>query len=219
MIASSGCMGAGMRLPDAFTKLHLRMNGEGNVFKDLTGKTITANGGVTQNSTSQYFLGNSAYFDGNGDYLTVPAFNISNDFTFECVVSGASLSTTPITIIGPLNDTSAAGWFRLYWKSINLKLTVYSTSWIDFTWTYTFTSGVDYHIAIVRTSGVIKFYVNGVQVGDPYSYSVYIGTSTGWRIGSDSVTPWYYYNGNMSELRLSSIARYTAAFIPPTRRQ
>lgn len=61
--------GALLRRPDAYTRLKLRFGGEGNVFRDLTGQTITASGNATQTTTNSPFVGKCVVFDGNGDNL------------------------------------------------------------------------------------------------------------------------------------------------------
>lgn len=71
MIARSLGIGAGLRRPDAFTKLKLRFDGEGQVIRDLTGQTITVNGDTTQTATNRRFLGKCAVFDGDNDNLQV----------------------------------------------------------------------------------------------------------------------------------------------------
>ena len=54
---------------DSYTKLMLHMEGSGNSFTDsAASKAVTANHDVTQ-TTAQYKLGgNSAVFDGSGDF-------------------------------------------------------------------------------------------------------------------------------------------------------
>ena len=54
---------------DSYTKLMLHMDSSGNSFTDsAASKAVTANGNVTQ-TTAQYKLGgNSAVFDGSGDF-------------------------------------------------------------------------------------------------------------------------------------------------------
>ena len=64
--------GALLRRPDAYTRLHLRCDGEGQVFRDETGQTITAVGGATQTATGARFAtGKCLSLDGTGDYLTL----------------------------------------------------------------------------------------------------------------------------------------------------
>lgn len=75
-----------MAVYDSFTKLLLHCDGTSNTFIDEIGKTITPAGNATQSTTQSKFGGKSAYFDGTGDYLTIPD---SIDFNFN---------STPFTI-------------------------------------------------------------------------------------------------------------------------
>lgn len=63
--------------------LHLRGYDaqSGQVFKDYSkyNRPITANGNVAHSTTQKKYGNSSIYFDGSGDYLTVPA---SSDFNF-----------------------------------------------------------------------------------------------------------------------------------------
>jgi len=64
---------------DSYTKFLLHGNGSGSTFTDSSpsAKTITAGGTSTQSNVQSVFGGSSAYFDGSGNYLTMPT---SSDF-------------------------------------------------------------------------------------------------------------------------------------------
>jgi hypothetical protein len=77
------------------------------------------------------------------------------------------------------------------------------------------------HLAICRASGSTKMFVNGTQSGSTYSDSnVYLNSanrpliaSNGFTIGGSPS----YFTGYIDDLRITKgIARYTAAFTPPT---
>ena len=88
--------------------------------------TVTRNGNTTQGSFNPFVStypyavatnGGSAYFDGTGDYLTVPdnaAFNLAaNDFTIECWVYLTTIANTPI-IAAQTNTPKSAMSFFIY---------------------------------------------------------------------------------------------------------
>lgn len=78
------------------------------------------------------------------------------------------------------------------------------------------------HVAVVRKGGTVKAFVNGVEIGSFAcgSGSMWIGTPSDMRIGASvcngSGDPAEGFTGRIDWLRISSIARYTSAFAPPT---
>lgn len=239
MIATSGCVGAGMRLPDDFTKLHLRMNGIGTAFRDLKGNAISVYGGAIQNSDSPIFLGNSGKFDGSGDYLTVPAnayvFGASN-FTIEFHVIFASVSGIQTVIMN--QSAYDAGLYQVTFNGTNnqWEFNFGASSQAD-GWYSQYRSpdglgistGTRYSIAFQRVGTTASLYINGASValsvasGFNEFGSVTLGTPTlvsligGYRYKGSTISQ--YLNGFISELRISvGIARYTAASPRQTRR-
>ena len=78
-----------------------------------------------------------------------------------------------------------------------------------------------HHIAIVRSSGTIKGYVNGVEeISSSYSSAIDFGTGGSTVIGElaiDNYAGDYAFRGYISNLRVcKGHAVYTAAFTPPT---
>jgi len=178
-------------------------------------KYITAFGNA-QIDAGQYKFGEvSAQFDGTTDYLDT---NTTNEFAF---------GTGQYTIEGwiRLNSTgkqhsffdirsAGSNDFILYVSSSN-KLEIYNGS--AGTGTTNLTTGVWYHVAVVRDSTNVKVYLNGTQ-----ETSVSASNMTGdrrLRIGGGrdgAGAPNTDLNGWMDEIRVSNIARYTATFTPST---
>src|SRR5690606_37647124 len=83
---------------DPYTVLLMHMDGSdnGTTFTDECGKTVTAHGDVCTKTAEKKFGTASAYFDGNGDYLSVPAsedFNFgAGDFTIDLWVKRSVIS-------------------------------------------------------------------------------------------------------------------------------
>jgi len=77
-----------------------------------------------------------------------------------------------------------------------------------------------YHIAVCRSSGSTRMFVNGVQSGatytdsNNYGASAPLGLGTYWAAGSPFTTS--TLNGYIDDLRITKAARYTANFTPPT---
>jgi hypothetical protein len=85
---------------------------------------------------------------------------------------------------------------------------------------WTPTAGTWYHIALVRSSGVVKFYVDGTAL----TKSTDIGGNANWtdigaalRIGAWQSGSQYDFTGHMDEIRIvKGTAVWTANFTPPT---
>jgi len=173
---------------------------------------ITSSGGAGL-STSQYkFGGASAYFDGVGDYLTIPnntAFNLSGgSYTIECWIYPYGNYTTYNCIIAKRAASTA-------WQ-IYLDLTTgYLRFWngtTDFNTNVTPTTNTWNHIAVVYNSPIINLYLNGINrlssstVNSDVNATIAIGNV----IGNSE-----YFYGYMDELRITKgVARYTSNFTP-----
>ena len=159
----------------------------------------------------------SNYFDGTGDYLTIPngtAFQFATgDFTIECWIK------TTDGAFDIINQYTSGGtnwsWLvvsgSLYWQNSNASSSLYYIALgslpanpISGSWT---------HVAITRTSSVLKFWLNGVGASSTVADTTnYAGSASVVRIGSG-----YYgdFLGNISNLRVvKGVAVYTSNFTP-----
>lgn len=98
-----------------------------------------------------------------------------------------------------------SGTFYLWVGGTSSPITSFSHGTITNTWV---------HFAIVRSSGTIKVYQDGV-VKATVSYASSITTSQTFRIGSEGTSS-TYFGGLITNFRWSTIARYTANFTTPT---
>lgn len=113
MLAGMVGAGAALRRPDAFTKIHLRCDGEGQAIRDETGQTITAVGGATQTATGARFAtGKCLSLDGTGDYLTLGTKS-NLDFLHE---------------VGEAGKWSIALWIAWDWDNGNSAPTLYDSN-------------------------------------------------------------------------------------------
>ena len=188
--------------------LAMHMDGANNstTFTELTGKTITPYGNA-QIKTAQYkFGGSSAYFDGVGDYLSATITAIgTGDYTIDAWVYPTSVAAgykTIFCLAGNINLTLNANTFA--WYEGGLRITspaITANSW--------------YHVAAVRSAGVVSLYVNGVPAGATYSSALNI-TGTLATVGGISASE--YLTGYIDDLRVTNgVARYTTNFAPPNR--
>ena len=186
----------------------------------LSPKTVTPTGNTQISTAQSKFGGASIAFDGNGDFLSVsPGFNLSaGDWTIECWVyfNTFSVNTAPhVFSIG----TDAGNRYGLYREPSGGKFSltiVNSNSFSFLTGTTVIPTGQWIHVAIVSASGTRRFYYNGIQEGINSTTSLNSGTSTAigfMQFGSLTAD---YLNGCIDDFRITTVARYTANFTPPT---
>jgi len=211
----------------------LLLNMDKSAISDKSGKVVLETVGDAKVSTVQKKYGTSSmYFDGSGDYLTFPsnpqyAFG-TGDFTVECWVNSADVSTAQkgfiqtSDVVGGLSTGYATGITFLFGARQNgsgaaslsgavlaniAGTNIGSSAAVVTANTWT-------HLALVRASGTVTIYVDGVSVGS--------GTAAGNCSGTNLVVGGYYstgylYNGYIDDLRITrGYARYTANFTPPT---
>ena len=158
--------------------------------------------------------GASAYFDGNGDYLnTTFSTGIgTGDFTYESWVYLTDAAVSNSTIAS-FNNVS--GIIQLYYRSYSDNWALYGSS-LSATLVAsdtTVAANTWYHLALVKSSGTYKIYVNGVADSSTTTGS---GTIEGvFQIGMYG-TNVEFMSGYISDARLDSTAVYTSAFTPPT---
>ena len=205
-----------------YTSLLIPFDGPNNstVFGDysLNRNIITANGDVTISTAQSKFGGSSGYFDGTGDYLSIPDSNLfvfgTNDFTIECWIK---TSTANKVIL----DRYAAG------IPTNWQIYITSSGYLQWytntakkTGSIVVTDGNWHHIAVVKSNNILNFYIDGVVDGtglsDTTNYSTlvtYLGI--GAQINSRNAS--YDFNGYIDSVRITKgIARYTGNFTVPT---
>jgi len=208
---------------DSNTVLLMHMDGSdnGTTFTDQTGKTITRNGDTKTVTATKKFGTASAYFDGAGDYLTVPDFELSSsDFTIEGWFKFNSLSLNQ-GIFSKRADVSSYTPIQMQFEGTStLKIYVSTTgsSWVVAdSVTGSFNTSDYFHIAIVRYNSIIKVYINGAlsyTSGSLSGASLY-NNSSSWVIGAEAANGTNALNGYIDEFRVSNIARYTTNFTPP----
>ena len=157
-----------------YTTLLLPGNGtngaQNNTFLDgsTNNFTITRNGNTTQGTFSPFSqTGWGNYFDGTGDYLTVPdnaAWDLgSSNFTIESWVYPTASPLQPI-IIGQW--TTSYSWLLTLSNNTNryLRGILYNGSFNDYVSTSSLTLNAWNHCAMVRESNTVSLYLNGSRV-------------------------------------------------------
>jgi hypothetical protein len=225
---------------DTNTLLLLHMDGANTstLFEDDNGnrlqKQIIPNGNAQISTAQSKFSGASAVFDGTDDWLQIEtnsdfAFG-TNDFTVEAWVriTGDSTANAGGTRYASIMSNAPAGTANNIWElAINgnttttgtgLTLVAYvGTGYGDISVSYTFNKNQWYHIAAVRNSGTVAFYVDGTVVGTPGSFTRSMSSPNPMRIGGQAATGYrHQLIGFIDELRVSNTARYTGNFTPST---
>ena len=173
----------------------------------------------TPNLTSSF----AGAFNGSTQYLTTPTstnFDIgTGDFTVEAWVYPTSNSRSIVGALSPQNTSASA--------QVTMQLEQTSQSWTAYCGngsTFATISGGQVstinnwvHIALVKSSGSIKLYVNGVG-GTAQTLAGSPSNSKSWCIGGiltpSFISPWF---GNISNFRfIKGTALYTSNFTLPS---
>ncbi len=213
--------------------------GQNNTFVDgsTNNFTITRNGNTTQGTFSPYGDNWSNYFDGSGDFLSIPdnaAFDFgTGDFTIEAWVYIAGNSA-------PDSDTNRrAGIFSTYPASGTLNdaylLDIYGTSattgtglsfgsWqsgslsVVNTLSTTISQHVWHHIAVARSGTTTRLFLDGAQIASGTLANQNVNCANTAKIGRAGYTGYISdFNGYISNLRvLKGTAQYTGSYTVPT---
>lgn len=191
-------------------------------FRDYsnTHHVVTTAGGVIAKPVGKY-NGSAAYFDGTGDYLTLDgsaefAFG-TGDFCIETWVWLTSVSASyGIIDLRPLATTG-------YYPFLHVNTSGNIIFWVNevavISAAHGISAGTWAHVAVTKSSGSTKVFVNGVQKGSTYADSnTYLVGASRPAIGSSGYSlSLLNLNGYLADLRITKgVARYAADFTAPT---
>jgi len=184
--------------------------------------TITANGDVA-NSRAQSKVGDSSiYFDGTGDYLSVPDsddFDFTSAFTIEFWFRTSDSTTTQAFYVKRASEIASN--IRIGVGSVSGKLEVLVSSGTS-SWDIWLNQSVAdisndtwYHVALTWDGSTYTIWLDGVSqdTSTDSNYptvntaSVYLGAR---QDGTQAI------DGYLDEIRISDTARYTTTFTPST---
>jgi hypothetical protein len=206
---------------DVSLLLHCNGTDASTTFTDSgpVGHTVTANGNAQLDTAQQKWGTAAALFDSTTDYLTVPNHTslelATGDFTIEFWVRLADTSAGTLMSRG-----SVGAQWSVYYDGdvVNFLFNTNEEGPLAISGTNSLSSGVWYHVAVVRNGDDITIYDDG-DAGQtaPLSGTDDIVSSTATLAigahsdGSDSINAW------LDDIRITKgVARYTAAFTPPT---
>jgi hypothetical protein len=202
---------------------------------------ITRNGDVKVTKFSPFIptssydpvvLGGSAYFDRNGDFLTLPdndAFELgSGAFTVEswCYLTGYSASYSGFyaaCILAKDITTSRGFEFRITGTAssyTNLQALLFSSNSVFTAPGASANISLDtwHHIAFTRTAGTARVFLNGQMLTEVVDTTSIQNTTADVVVGGTQYTGFaQFFPGYISDLKVvKGTALYTANFTPPT---
>ncbi len=182
--------------------------------------------GTAQLDTAQYKWSTaSLLLDGNSDYVTTPSSTDwdfgAGDFTIDMWVRFNSTTGSQVLIFRE-DGASYANYYQLYkpdgTTQLNFICAVGGVTKVNVnTPTGLFTTGVWYHIALVRNTITMYIFVDGVSQSLTVTTAVSTNDLTGAAgtlvVGADNSSNVGYFNGNIDEVRiLKGTAVWTANF-------
>lgn len=171
-------------------------------------RVINANADAAIGTAQSLWGGSSAQFDGTGNLTTADSadLKLTSDYTVELYLYTADVTTNQVLTCkgtggrlsvsgGQIVATDDTGTLTLSGGTVN------ANQWN--------------HVALVRKNGVGALYVNGNLIGTNSSWGSYGNNSGAMYVGSYSDSTLGLV-GFVEELRISNVARYSAAFTPNT---
>jgi hypothetical protein len=207
--------------------LHFDGVNNGTTFPDSSpsAKSIEVFGGATTNTTVTKYGSASGFFNGSTAYLRFADAGAmdfgTGDFTVEAWVYPTSLVSEKGSIISGTGPTNGDFMFVLRSATL-LSVGRNHVAWDATTSGVTFNTNTWYHVAVSRTSGVLKIFVDGVQRFSGANTQNYNIQGTYGAVGARQLTSGAasygeLFAGYIDELRVTKgVGRYTVNFTPPT---
>ena len=232
MLFRSGISGTGVTAGTTITALGTGSGGVGTYTVSAsqtvssttitsTGFPITRNGDTTQGTFSPFSQTGWGNYLSSGNSLSVSGNCLpssTGDYTVEAWINlgDATANATKVIIAGNISGEFGFRVGQTYLGNINglglFRRGVADDNYIS----YTFSLNTWYHVAVVRSSGTIYFFVNGQQqttLGSGGGTANYVTASAGYIGQAGGAEP---FIGYISNVRVTSGALYTASFPPIT---
>ena len=210
----------------------LLLNGDGISDSSSFNQNISVFGNTSVSTSVKKYGTGSLAFDGNGDYLRIPASSNflnfgASDFTIEfwCKFTdaGGGGSRDGLRILN--HGVSAANRIQIFVESNTIRGDAVGSISLGTTPT-TSTGGPStniavndgnwHHVAFSRQSGILRTFADGILRTTVNSTTNFNDSSTDCFIGAYQGTS-RFFNGNLDDLRITKgAALYTSNFPPPT---
>lgn len=185
-------------------------------------KHILTNNNVTLNTQYKKFGNSSFHFSGSNNLYVSPSktFNFKNgDWTFDAWVYPKYQHNDSFFFSGATTGSLFIG-LNVSNEYLNFGIGRAGIAW-DNTYslgirnsTYLNNNSQWYHLAVVKSSNKVYFFVNGQLKSTQDNIQSYSVIGDECNIGCQG--PAYYFSGYIDELRISNIARWTSNFSVPT---
>lgn len=157
-----------------------------------------------------------AYFMDDSGWMVPASYKIAfgaGDFTLECWVRPEEAPSSTTSYFFDTRSSGIDGAFFAYEHSINKFRFNIGNGVVSGQSSFTSASKQWHHVALVRLGTAFTLYVDGVVAATATSSYALVATSIS--IGKHFSATGYGLIGWMDQVRVSKIARYTAAFTPP----
>lgn len=180
-------------------------------------RSVYVYGNAQVDTAQSKFGGASALLDGSGDYLAgiwnTTAVDIgTGDFTIEFWVRWNSVANAGLFHMHTADPANSVAYLAVGYSGAAFSIYANGTTYNR---TYSVSTGVWYHVALVRVSGVMTLYIDGVAQGAAIAnvgnYNDALHTFIGLYYSTS-----YTHNGWIDEFRVTKRARYVGDFTPPT---
>jgi hypothetical protein len=185
--------------------------------EDRTGKVVGVSGDAKLSTVQKKFGVSSLLLDGAGDYISLasqPDFDFGiGDFTFESWVYPSTTGTYR-SLFDFRSSSIDTGGLSLYLTPTNQAYVYFNNTFLIGP-TGIVSTNAWTHIAVCRSSGVTRLFINGAPSGSSYTDTNNYAQRP-LRIGAnpDGI---YGFAGFLDDVRVTKgLARYTGAFIPPS---
>lgn len=207
--------------------LHFDGADASTTFTDHAGRSWGVGGQAQMDTAQSKFGGASGLFDGTTDYLNNTEFSAfelgSGNFTIEFWIR-TTQTTSYAALVGKswVSAPWAGGWSIFLNGASSGPMQIWCA---DFSTGSPFmtASGTGYrdgnwhHVAWVRNGTSFVLYIDGVSVATATSSFAFAAANKAMVIGDDLTFSGRGYNGHIDDFRFTKgVARYTAAFTPPT---
>jgi hypothetical protein len=203
------------------TALLLNMTNAGIIDNAMMNNLDTV-GNAQISTTQSQFGGSSMYFDGTGDWLVTPISTSLGMGTGDFTIEGWVYATSPTYAQGffHVNATAISGTVAGYAIGVTAAGAVEYYSGATYTTSSsTVTANTWTHLALVRSAGTVKVYVNGIlpTSGSSIADSQNVTSALAYIGVFYTVAASTTMTGYINDFRVTKgYARYTANFTPPT---
>lgn len=183
--------------------------------------TVTPTGNVHHEVDQARFGATSLYFDGAGDYLTIPA-SADWDWSSDGIVTidfwvYKTVAGTQQTLINSWTTIGTYDWYCCF--TTGNKLALYPQGYPGvglLTGTTSVSTGVWHHVALVSDGSQTKLYLDGVLDGS-IAYPILGNSARAIHLGVNGNTlSGHYLTGYLDEIRISKgVVRWAGNFTPP----